>query len=98
MENERVQTRIPVEFLCGGLSGRGEVRNLSEGGLFVGTLAIPEEGSAVELTLSAPGKAVVQVKGLVWWTAPAGRAVPCGFGLRVLDDDEGYRRLVDTIR
>ncbi len=98
MESERVQTRIPAEFRCGGLSGRGEVRNLSEGGLFVGTLAIPEEGSAVELTLTAPGKAVVRVKGLVWWTAPAGRAVPCGFGLRVLDDDEGYRRLVDTIR
>ena len=98
MESERVRTRIPAEFRSGGLLGRGEVRNVSEGGLFVGTLAIPEEGSAVELTLSAPGKAVVQVKGLVWWTAPAGRAVPCGFGLRVLDDDEGYRRLVDTIR
>ena len=98
MENERVRTRIPAEFRGGGLSGRGEVRNVSEGGLFVGTLEIPEEGSAVELTLTAPGKAVVEVKGLVWWTAPAGRAVPCGFGLRVLDDDEGYRRLVQTIR
>ena len=98
MQNERVQTRIPAEFRADGRSGRGEVRNVSEGGLFVGTLEIPEEGSAVELTLTAPGKAAVEVKGLVWWTAPAGRAVPCGFGLRVLDEDEGYRRLVETIR
>ena len=62
MESERVQTRIPAEFRCGCLSGRGEVRNLSEGGLFVGTLAIPEEGSAVELTLSAPG-----IRGEKFW-------------------------------
>ena len=98
MENERLRTRIPAEFTSGGRSGRGEVRNVSAGGLFVGTLEIPEEGSTVELKLNAPGKASVEVKGLVWWTAPAGRANPCGFGLRVLDDDEGYQRLVEAMR
>jgi uncharacterized protein (TIGR02266 family) len=98
MTDDRVRTRIPAQFKADGLSGRGEVRNVSNGGLFVGTLAIPEEGSAVELTLCAPGKVDVEVKGLVWWTAPAGRANPCGFGLRVLDEDEGYRTLVASIR
>lgn len=98
MNADRVRTRIPAEFKAEGLSGRGEVRNVSAGGLFVGTLAIPEEGVAVELKLRAPGKVDVEVRGLVWWTAPAGRANPCGFGLRVLDEDEGYRVLLASIR
>jgi uncharacterized protein (TIGR02266 family) len=96
MADERVRTKIPAEFSAGHVSGKGEVRNVSAGGLFVGTLAIPEEGTPVKLTLTAPGKVPVEVNGLVWWTAPAGRAKPCGFGLRVLDDDEGYRCFVDT--
>jgi uncharacterized protein (TIGR02266 family) len=98
MAEKRVRTRIPAEFRAEGLSGRGEVRNVSAGGLFVGTLAIPEEGTPVEVKLTAPGRATVEVKGLVWWTAPAGKAVPCGFGLRLLDDDEGYKLLVESIR
>ena len=97
MTEQRRQTRIPAEFRANGWTGRGEVRNVSEGGLFVGTLAIPDEGTEIEVTLTSPGKVPVAVKGLVWWTAPAGRAVPCGFGLRVLDDDEGYKRLVESL-
>ncbi len=97
MTERRRQTRIPAKFRADGRTGKGEVRNVSHGGLFVGTLAIPDEGTEVEVTLTSPGKVPVEVKGLVWWTAPAGRAVPCGFGLRVLDDDEDYKRLVESI-
>jgi uncharacterized protein (TIGR02266 family) len=97
MTEQRRQTRIPAEFRAAGRTGRGEVRNVSQGGLFVGTLSIPDEGTEIEVTLTSPGKVPVEVKGLVWWTAPAGRAVPCGFGLRVLDDDEGYKRLVESL-
>ena len=98
MTSERVRTKIPAEFDANGFKGRGEVRNVSEGGLFVGTLHIPEEGSCVELTLQQPGKAAIEVSGLVWWTAPAGRANPSGFGLRVLGEDEGFQRLVESVR
>ena len=97
MTEDRLETRIPAEFRAHGCTARGEVRNVSSGGLFVGTLAIPDEGSEIQVTLTRPGRVPVEVKGLVWWTAPAGRAVPCGFGLRVLDEDEGYRTLVDSI-
>jgi uncharacterized protein (TIGR02266 family) len=97
MTEERMKTRIPAEFRAGSWTGRGEVRNVSEGGLFVGTLAIPDEGTEVRVTLTRPGRVPVEVKGLVWWTAPAGRAVPCGFGMRVLDEDEGYRTLIESI-
>lgn len=71
---------------------------MSDGGLFVGTLHIPEEGACVELRMQEPGKAPVEVSGLVWWTAPAGRATPCGFGLRVLSEDDAFQRLVDSVR
>ena len=47
MTDERVRTKIPAEFSAGHVSGKGEVRNVSAGGLFVGTLAIPEEGLLV---------------------------------------------------
>lgn len=97
MANDRVRTKIPAQFKADGLSGRGEVRNVSEGGLFVGTLDIPEEGAAVELRIQAPGKAEVEVSGLVWWTAPVG-SKRCGFGLRILGDHDGYRRLLESVR
>lgn len=98
MAEQRTRTKIPAEFRAGDVSGRGEVRNVSPGGLFVGTLAIPEEGMPAAVKITAPGKAAVEVNGLVWWTAPVGRSNRCGFGLRVLDEDEGYIRLLESIR
>ncbi len=83
------------------MRGKGEVRNVSEGGLFVGTRAIPEEGAPVAVKLSPPGRASLEITGIVWWTAtedsPARSRL--GFGLRVLDDEDGsYRRLVASLR
>ncbi len=98
MTTDRVRTKIPVDFKAGAFKGTGEVRNVSEGGLFVGTLAIPEEGTELELNLREPGKAEIEVRGLVWWTAPAGQARRSGFGLRILDDHEAYRTLVQSVR
>jgi len=98
MTDERVRTRIPADFETAGLSGRGEVRNVSRGGLFLGTLSIPQEGATVAVKLRAPGSAPVEVKGLVWWTASSRSAKARGFGLRILDDDEGYQRLVASRR
>ncbi len=98
MRQDRFRTKIPAQFKAGALSGKGDVRNVSDGGLFVGTLAVPEEGSEVELTLREPGKTEIVVNGLVWWTAPAGSAKRCGFGLRLLDEHTEFQRLVDSIR
>lgn len=98
MANDRVRTKIPAEFETdGGLKGRGDVRNVSEGGLFVGTLAIPEEGASVVLRICARGKAEVAVSGLVWWTAHPGTKRP-GFGLRILDEYDDYQRMVESLR
>jgi hypothetical protein len=98
MTDDRVATQIPALWRAGSFRGRGQVQNVSEGGLFLETLSIPEEGEAVEVTLQAPGKAEVEVRGLVWWTAAPGLASPCGFGLRVLYEDEGYQTLLHSVR
>jgi Tfp pilus assembly protein PilZ len=100
MTQPRMRTVIPTEFHASSLSGRGKVRNVSDGGLFVGTSAIPQEGDTVELKLSAPGKPPIEVTGLVWWTtsnleAPNARS---GFGLRLLDQNEQYLRLVKSLK
>jgi hypothetical protein len=100
MKDYRRETSIPAEFRAGAIRGRGNVRNVSEGGLFVGTRAIPKAGTNAKVRLVAPGKVPVEVFGLVWWTASPANPLDrsCGFGLRVLDDDDGYRRLVESIR
>jgi hypothetical protein len=78
----------------------GKVRNLSERGLFVGTGAIPEAGETVEIELAEPGWPRISLTGLVWWTArhPSDRNAHCGFGLRLVDDNDAYLRLVASLR
>ena len=100
MTQPRMPTAIPTEFRAAGLTGRGKVKNVSDGGLFVGTSAIPDEGDTIELTLSAPGETPIEITGLVWWTtsdleAPNARS---GFGLRLLEHSEQYLRLVESLR
>jgi len=99
MTEPRKRTVIPTEFRATGLSGKGNVRNVSDGGLFVRTSAIPDAGDCVELKLNAPGKPPIEVTGLVWWTtsqleAPNGRS---GFGLRLLGQSESYLRLLESL-
>lgn len=97
--NARMRAFIPTEFCTDTLSGTGNVENLSEGGLFVGTSAIPEEGEAVELTLNTPDAPPIEVSGLVWWTTSQleGNRTGSGFGLRLLDPDERYLRLLASL-
>lgn len=100
MTEGRLRTKIPAVFRAGEMIGRGEVRNVSEGGLFVGTQSLPEEGSSIVVKLSAPGKIPVQVTGLVWWTTSRHQQGTrhCGFGLRILDDGAGFQRLLQSVR
>ncbi len=96
MTETRARTRIPAVFRTDGVKGTGKVRNISERGLFVNTRAIPDEGQRVRLMLTPPNYAPIEVTGFVWWTTrdhPRPQDRP-GFGIRVLDDNELYRRLV----
>ena len=99
MAEARAQTRFPTNFRAESLNGAGKVRNVSEGGLFVITRAIPEEGESIALTLKAPGRLPIRVTGFVWWTTkdrkqPQPRP---GFALRLLDENERYLQLVASL-
>ena len=99
MEDTRFRTLIPSRFRAGELAGKGKVRNVSQGGLFVLTRAIPEVGESISLRLRAPGRPAIEVRGLVWWTTrecenPSARS---GFGLRLLESSAPYRRLIKSL-
>lgn len=99
MTDPRTRTSIPVEFRAGAVHGRGKVRNVSEGGLFVGTTSIPEQGEEVNVQLAAPGEAPIVVSGLVWWTTAgsAGAHRRPGFGLRLIEENERFLALVQRL-
>ena len=94
----RIRTAIKAEFEAGEISGSGQIRNVGDGGLFVGTARIPAQGDTVRLQFKGPDGAALDVSGLVWWTTAEGGShrVP-GFGLRLLDDSEDYRAFVSRL-
>jgi len=50
MIHRRIRTAIQAEFETGALRGRGKIRNMAEGGLFVGTAVVPQQGEPVSLS------------------------------------------------
>jgi uncharacterized protein (TIGR02266 family) len=101
MEPGRIRTFIETEFEVRGQRAQGTIKNMSEGGLFVSTTSVPEEGESVNLTFRAPGGKEVTLSGLVWWTANRGddkRHGTPGFGLRLLNENDDLRRLLESPR
>ena len=97
MEYGRIKTCIETEFEVRGQRALGKIENMSEGGLFVSTAWVPEEGESIDLSFRAPGGEEVSLSGLVWWTTNGvdgkGYRTP-GFGLRLLDDSDDFRSLL----
>jgi uncharacterized protein (TIGR02266 family) len=97
MENKRIRTCIDTEFEVRGRRTTGKIKNMSEGGLFVSTASVPDEGESVEVTFRAPGGEKTSLSGLVWWTSKGGAGewdrAP-GFGLRLLDESDELRGLL----
>jgi len=94
MEDKRISTLISAKFRARGRTCVGKIRNLSQGGLFVGTKAIPPQGESVQLRFRLPDGGVADVSGLVWWTTARGdrrHRVP-GFGLRLIGANRAYRK------
>jgi len=96
MQHGRIRTSIPVEILSSGRVAEGTVRNASDGGMFVETRKIPMQGESVSLRFSARGAVTHEVTGMVWWTTEGSpyRHKRRGFGLRLLEEDEGYSRIL----
>jgi Tfp pilus assembly protein PilZ len=78
----------------------GTIRNASDGGMFVETRAIPAQGEPVSVRLAPRTADAIELTGLVWWTTEGSpyRHRQRGFGLRLLEDDERYAKLLAGLR
>ncbi len=92
--DRRISTCIEAEFEAGGRRASGTIKNVGEGGLFVRTTSIPEEGDSLDLSFSLPGTGELNLSGLVWWTNSNGERGRPGFALRVFDDSTELRELL----
>ena len=66
---------------------------MAEGGLFVGTTELPDQGELVSLSFRDHRGRPLDVHGLVWWTtgeAPPGAHRMPGFGMRLIEDSEEF--------
>ena len=100
MTDRRIRTAIQAEFEAGALHGRGKIRNVADGGLFVGTAQVPNTGELVSLSFRDPRGRALDVHGLVWWTTsdePGTHRAP-GFGMRLLEHSDAYSRFIDSLR
>jgi hypothetical protein len=100
MTQRRIRTAIQTEFEAGALRGRGTIRNMAEGGLFVGTPQIPHQGDLVSLSFRDRKGRGLDVSGLVWWTTidePGAHRAP-GFGIRLLEESEDYQSFFESMR
>lgn len=96
----RIRTAIQTEFEAGRLKGRGKIRNVAEGGVFVGTDQVPDQGEMVVLSFRDHQGRALDVSGLVWWTTTenGGQHRAPGFGMRFLEDSEDYLRFYESLR
>jgi Tfp pilus assembly protein PilZ len=100
VQADRAETSLPARFAAGALRAPGRVRNVGQGGLFVGSGSIPEQGETVTLVFESPDGARIRARGLVWWTTLEARATgsgPEGFGVRLLEAEPSYRLLVERL-
>jgi hypothetical protein len=94
----RARANIPGEFRSGRVRGSGQIRDLSQDGLFLGTDQIPEEGETVRVVFDSPLGERAQLLGLVWWTSRGKARCPTpGFGLRLLSANRVYRDYVRSL-
>ena len=100
MQHDRIRTSLPVEIRVSGRIAEGTVLNASDGGMFIETRKIPPQGESVSLRFSSRGEVTHEVTGMVWWTTEGSpyRHRWRGFGLRLLQDDEGYSQILAGLR
>ncbi len=99
MAKRRIRAAIPAEFEAGALQGRGKIRNMAEGGLFVGTTQMPHQGELVSLSFRDHQGRELDLSGLVWWTtaeAPGSHRAP-GFGIRLIEESEDYEHFLASL-
>ncbi|MGQ0506861.1 MAG: TIGR02266 family protein [Myxococcaceae bacterium] len=75
-ENARVRMQAAIDMTSDSNFFTGFSTNLSEGGIFVATVATLKQGTEVDLRFSLPGGAKLDVKGVVRWIREVNDATP----------------------
>jgi hypothetical protein len=100
--------RVEVYYQSGRTQGRGHIRNLSKGGMFIRADALPQPGAPVALTIETPSGAKIDLNATVRWTtaelsgpapstSPTDPAVKSGFGVRIESESPAYRELFESL-
>lgn len=99
MAQARFRTSLRTDFRAGRLAAQAQIRNVAQGGMFVGTSKIPGEGETVALDFRTPDGERIRLTGIVWWTRSAGNldGRAAGFGVRLLDASETYEAFIDRL-
>jgi uncharacterized protein (TIGR02266 family) len=98
---KRLVKRIPAAFECAELRGRGYIKNVSKGGLFLRTDALPAAGTAVRVLFHNRDGTKVEVSGTVAWnTSQLDRKhdeVRPGFGIFFDSSEDAYREFFEQL-
>ncbi len=96
---KRNVTRVPASFESGELRGKGHVKNVSKGGLFLRTEVLPEPGREVRVLFHTQQGRKVEIQGIVVWSTaelehPDARP---GFGVRFEGASEQFLEFYEQI-
>jgi hypothetical protein len=92
----RARTSFQAEFSAGDVQGKGKIKNVGEGGLFVETDELPPQGEFARIRFNAPTGPLV-VSGMIWWTTGSRRQGGHGFGVRLLEANAEYDSMVSGL-
>lgn len=93
----RLKGSVSAMFVSGGANGRGQVHNISHGGMFVRTTLLLPAGAPIDAALTTPSGGRVSIHGVVRWnTATATRRfTSSGFGISVTRASHEFVSFVD---
>ena len=79
---KRSVARVPASFESGEVRGKGHVKNVSKGGLFLRSDVLPEPGSEIRVLFHTQQGRKVEIEGIVVWSTTGARAAGRPSGLR----------------
>ena len=97
---KRTVARVPASFEAGELRGKGHVKNVSKGGVFLRSDSLPEPGSDVRILFPSRDGRKVEVTGIVVWNTNEVAGQPeirRGFGVRFHEYSDAYREFYEEI-
>ena len=96
---KRSVARVPASFESGEVRGKGHVKNVSKGGVFLRSDVLPEPGSEIRVLFHTQQGRKVEIEGIVVWSTteleqPDARP---GFGVRFEGASEQFLEFYEQI-